>query len=272
MLALAGLLLPTAMLNDLSPEPSKPFETLLWYAVFFLPPLALLIAALLLNSALRHYQAWRKGAASEHPAGADGSRQHAGKLAAFALILSVLLVAKTLYNLYWLVYWDNTTDSISFFWLFLPVGAGVLAGAILVIILQKWTRLAGVLYAVAIPALLIAVCRPAMNLDFRQITMDHAQQVSRMIEAYYAREGRYPQDLRQLIPRYTLSLPGPLILYGQGWCYDGGQDYYRLGYVYRQHWSSPFIFGLTYKTGGEIPALGGICDVEIAALKKKWED
>ena len=64
-----------------------------------------------------------------------------------------------------------------------------------------------------------------------------------LIETYYSREGRYPQDLPQLTTRYVLSLSGPVIINGQGWCYDGGNHYYRLGYVYREHWKTRSLPG-----------------------------
>lgn len=51
-----------------------------------------------------------------------------------------------------------------------------------------------------------------------------------------------PNDAR-LTPGYVLSLPGPVIIYGQDWCHDGGDDYYRLGYVVCEHWSGPRLTG-----------------------------
>ena len=82
---------------------------------------------------------------------------------------------------------------------------------------------------------MIAVSARAQSVDFRQLTEERAERASQAIETYCAREGRYPQDLRQLTPGYVLSLPGPVTIYGQDWCFDGGDDYYRLGYVYREH-------------------------------------
>jgi hypothetical protein len=116
---------------------------------------------------------------------------------------------------------------------------------------------------------MIAVSARAQRVDFRQLTEERAERVTQAIETYHAREGHYPQDLRQLTPWYVLSLPGPVIIYGQDWCYDGGEDYYRLGYVYREHWSDPRLIGRIYKTK-EAPDLPGICAEEIAALEERY--
>ena len=72
-----------------------------------------------------------------------------------------------------------------------------------------------------------------------------AAQVSQAVERYYAQEGRYPEKLQQLIPWYLLSVPEPVLINGLDWCYDGGADYFRLGYADREHWSAPnwFLFG-----------------------------
>jgi hypothetical protein len=156
--------------------------------------------------------------------------------------------------------------------LLVPVPAALLSGVTLSITLSgrmKWT---GFLYSLLILGLMIAVSAGAQRVDFRQLTEERAERVTQAIETYYAREGRYPQDLRQLTPWYILSLPGPVIIYGQDWCYDGGDDYYRLGYVYREHWSDPRLTGRIYKTKGEAPDLHGMCEEEVVALQKRYPD
>ncbi len=117
--------------------------------------------------------------------------------------------------------------------------------------------------------MMIAVSARAQQVDFRQLTEVRAEWVSQLVEVYYAREGRYPQNLRQVKPWYAASLPGPFIMYGQDWCYAAGGDYYLLGYVYREHWSSPELIRRTYKTAGEPPDPEGICAEEIEALIRR---
>ena len=119
---------------------------------------------------------------------------------------------------------------------------------------------------------LIAVSAHAQNVDFRQLTDERAEHVSQAIETYFARVGRYPEDLRELTPWYIFPFPGPVIIYGEEWCYDGGEDHYRLGYVYRQHWSDPRLKGRIYKEKGGAPDLHHTCEEEVAALQKRYPD
>jgi len=273
LLILAGLVvLPTSLLEEtektfLGGLP-QPVVTLLSITIFLMLPLALVVAAVLLQSGVSLYNEWRKAGAVEDRA-PGAKRAQAGRAAAAVFLLSALLILKTLQNFYWLVVWDSTTDGLQYFWLFVPVMAALFAGVLLFIDLQGWTRWAGLMYALLIPALLLAVYAGAQRVDFRQLTEERAGRVSQAIESYYARQGSYPQDLRQLVPRYLLALPGPVIINGQSWCYDGGETFYRLGYVDRGHWSSPILTGRVYKANGAAPALPPICDQEIAALRKR---
>jgi hypothetical protein len=264
LLLLPGLSLPASMVNNIftaSPEP--PFELSL------MPSVALLITALLLYSGLNAYREWQQASAMEAGRSQE-QRKRAGRAAAVVFVLSALLLAKTLHHLYWFTVWDNTTDSLGYLLLLVPVLAALLSGVTLSITLSGRMKWAGFLYSLLILGLMIAVSARAQRVDFRQLTEERAERVTQAIETYHAREGHYPQDLRQLTPWYVLSLPGPVIIYGQDWCYDGGQDYYRLGYVYREHWSDPRLIGRIYKTKGEAPDLAGICAEEIAALEERY--
>jgi hypothetical protein len=266
---LVGLFLPTSMLLEVFPNLlSQPFAILIEITPFLILSMVLVIVALLLNSGLSLYQEWQNGSAVAG-GGSRVQRTYAGRAVGVVLVLGVLLLARTLYNLYWLTIWDNTVDSLGYLWLMVPVLAAIFSGVMLSITLPDRTKFAGFSYSLLVTALMIAVSALAQRVDFRELTEERARQTSQAIEAYYAQEGRYPQDLRQLTPRYMLSLPEPVIIYGQDWCYDGGDDYYRLGYVYREHWSDPRLVGRIYKTKGKAPDLG-ICDAEIAALQTMY--
>jgi hypothetical protein len=223
-----------------------------------IPAIALVMGACLLGVAHREWQA----GGEESPA----ARRAAGQVAAAALGLGALLVIKSLHNLYWLTVWDTTNDPIGYFWIGLPVLATVLAGGLLASFLPGWAKWTGLGYPLLLVPALIAISASAQQVDFRQLTAERAERVSQAIETYYAREGRYPQSLGQLTPRYTLSLPGPVIIYGQDWCYRSGPDYYQLGYVNRDHWSSPLFTRQTYKSHGEVPDPDSLCAAEIAAI------
>jgi hypothetical protein len=263
LLLLPGLSLPASVIANIFTVTEPPL------ALTLMPSVALLITALLLYSGLNAYREWQHASVVEAGRSQE-QRKRAGRAAAVVFVVSAVLLAKTLHHLYWFTVWDNTYDSLGYLLLLAPVPAALLSGVTLSITLSGRTKLAGFLYSLLIPALIIAASTRAQRVDFRQLTEERAGRTSQAIEAYYAREGRYPHDLRQLIPWYIFSLPGPVIIYGQDWCYDGGQDYYRLGYVDREHWSDPLLSGQIYKTQGEAPDLPGICDEEIAALEERY--
>ena len=263
LLLLPGLSLPASVIANIFTVTEPPL------ALTLMPSVALLITALLLYSGLNAYREWQHASAVEAGRSQE-QRKRAGRAAAVVFVVSAVLLAKTLHHLYWFTVWDNTYDSLGYLLLLVPVPAALLSGVTLSITLSgrmKWT---GFLYSLLILGLMIAVSARAQRVDFRQLTEERAERVTQAIETYYDREGRYPQDLRQLTPFYILSLPGPVIIYGQDWCYDGGEDYYRLGYLDREHWSDPRLTGRLYRTKGETPDLHRICDEEIAALRKRY--
>jgi hypothetical protein len=266
LLTLAALSLPAPVVADIRQTGLGPPFGLIWA-----PSIALLVGALLLHSGLNSCGEWQNAGVPEDQ-GAAGRRRRAGGAAAVGLALGAPLLAKTLHNLYWLTVWDNTDDSMGYLWLVVPVLAALFSGVALSVTLSGRTKLAGFLYSLLIPALMVAVSARAQRVDFRQLTEERGERISQAIETYYARQGHYPQDLGQLTPRYVLSLPGPVIIYGQGWCYDGGDDYYRLGYVYREHWSDPRLMGRIHTAEGEIPDLHPVCEEEIATLLERVPD
>jgi hypothetical protein len=210
LLLLVGLLWPTSTIAEgwrLPARLPQPLETLVTTAVFLMPSIALVVAALLLYRGLTLTQE-RKGGSVVEGEGAPAQHTHAGRLAVVCLVLSALLIAKTLYNLYWLTVWDNTTDSLGYIWLAVPVLAALSSGALLAFTLPGRSKWAG-LYALLIPALMIAVCARAQAVDYRRLTEERAAQVSHAVEAYYAREGRYPQSPRHLTPGPCQSRPAP---------------------------------------------------------------
>ena len=151
----------------------------------------------------------------------------------------------------------------------IPVMAVIFSSFLLFFVLLYRTKPAGFLYLLLIPAL-IAISARAQQVDFRQLTEERAKHVSQLIENHHDRVGRYPENLRELTPWYAFPLPGPVIIYGEDWCYDGSVDYFRLGYIYREHWSSPNLIGQIYKSKGEIPDLHPMCEEEAAALMKRY--
>lgn len=83
----------------------------------------------------------------------------------------MLLLVKALYNLYWLLVWDKTADGIGYGWLlFAPLPVAFVTGLMLVIALDGRQKLAGFLYLLLVPGLLIGMALLVHRVDNRQVT------------------------------------------------------------------------------------------------------
>lgn len=270
-LALALLFLPTAVLNTIFPIIISPtFIISALMAQLLMICMALIVVALLLHSGLSLIEDNRNaGAAGGQASGAE--RTSASKAGWFVLALALILVAAILYTFYSFTVWDNTDDPLGYIWLIFPGMAILFATVMLLAALPGRAKPAAFLYLLLLPAMIV-VSNAAQRVDFRQLTAERAQRVDRAIDRYHQRNGRYPQELRQLTPWYALSLPGPVVIYGQAWCYQAGDDYYRLGYVNREHWSDPRLIGQIYSAKGSIPDLAPMCQQEVTAIQQGQPD
>ena len=265
------LFLPASVVVRIFPyHEGQPFGTSIAFVLLLIISISLVIVALLINSGLRRYQKTH-GTSGEGETNPPDYFRKIDKTTLIILSISMILLAKALYSFYWFMIWDSTYDALDAFWLPVPILAVIFAGFLLFFILPGKARPAGFLYFLLIPVLL-SVFTLAKQVDFRQLTDKRAEEVSQLIEAYYAKVGRYPEDLGQLFPWYMIPIPEPIILYGESWCYDGGEDYYRLGYINRDHWSSPNLFGQLSKTKGDIADLPPLCKEEAAALLDRYPD
>jgi hypothetical protein len=268
---LAGLFTPAPIFVKVFPiRDVVPFGAAMAFTLLLTISLALVVSAFTLNAGLHRYQGRQNPVAED---GGEIQEQPKNKdwTVVVAIALSILLLAKALHSFYWFMVWDTTTDSLGYIWLPIPVLAVLVSSFMLFIALPDRKMLGGGLYLFLIP-LLIAVSALAQKVDFRQLTDQHAERLSQGVETYYTRKGRYPPDLRALTPWYVFPLPGPVIIYGEGWCFDAGEDHYRLGYIYRQHWSNPRLIGRIYTQRGSAPGLQPPCQAEVAALQNRYPD
>jgi len=279
LLTLAGLFLPNASIAA-HPSFARPgaYQSILATLLFFWPSLALVMAVWLLHSGIKQYLAWRDGGAHlqvvplQGEPGSQGSpttRRRAGWTAAVLLALSGLLLAKTLDNLYWLAVWDLINDSMGILLLSVPVLAVLFSGLVLSTALKGRAKIIGLVYPLVTLALLFGVFAGAQRVDTRQMTANRAGQVSRAIETYYARHRIYPRDLSRLVPWTLLSIPEPVIIYGQTWCYSGGTEGYSLGYIDRDHWSSPILVGRVFSSIGSADT-PHLCDAQMAPVRQNY--
>lgn len=228
---------------------------------------ALIVVALLLHSSLNLLDQQGKPGVFEKSLN-ENQRPLPRLIALSVFILAGVLLAKALHNLYMFMIWDATTDSLGYLWLiFIPIPAVLLAGFGLSFVLSGKRKIGGFGYALLMIALLIGVTTLAQQVDYRRLTEVHAEQITRALERYHNQEGRYPEDLSFLTPGYMISLSNPVIIYGQEWCYEGRNDAYRLGYLYREHWSSPIFFGQLYSSQGPSPSVGDICQSALDAYQ-----
>jgi len=271
LLTLVALFLPVSFfVKFFPPGDAGPLTFSIAFTILILISLALIITALLLDASQMLYKKSQVSGKGEDGTLQGGTRKP-DRAVPIILGLSVLLLAKALHSFYWFMVWDATIDSLAILWSPITILAVIFSSFMLYVSLPGGTKRAGLLYLLLIP-ILIALSVHARQVDFRQRTEDRAGQVSQRIENYYTKAGTYPDDLKELSPWYIFPLPDPMVIYGQDWCYDSGEGYYRLGYIDRQHWSDPRLIGQIYKTSGELPDLHPICEQEVAILQKSYPD
>jgi hypothetical protein len=106
--------------------------------------------------------------------------------------------------------------------------------AILAAVSQAWKRKGKRLWAYAGLIFLFAVLlSPGMLVPKElpyELTEQSAARLEEAILLYHDDYGAYPTSLGALVPRYLWLIPEPVTYHTQVWCYDGGADYFRLGY------------------------------------------
>jgi hypothetical protein len=253
LLTLGVLFLPIYTQFPDTPVPRLhfPFYLILASTRYLLPLLAWVLASSLLSFGLAGLQAL--------PVAPSRWR------AVVSLALGAVLLVGSFYDLYGHFLWDQTTDGAYVALLIVPVIVAFLAGVIFTRPLEGSKKWYGFGYGVLLIAVLFTAFSISLRVDHQQLTEARAGQVSQAIERYYARQGHYPATLSKLSPWTRLSLPHPVIMIGQDWCYQSGEGYYRLGYVDRDHWSSPYLYIRTYQQAGAVPDSPALCAEEIRA-------
>jgi hypothetical protein len=247
-LAFIGLIPPTAIIVEPAPMNNLlPAEYT--FGLYLLLPAAIIAAGMLLYAGL---SSWAQ-------------KQRFDRTTLLCLLLFGLLVVKITNNVYWLKVWDNTSDSMGILWLIIPIFSALLIGSFLTTILPGKSRW-GAAYGLLIIVLMLGAYGLADLVGYRQRTEARAEQVRLAVEQYYAREGRYPHNLGELIPRDALWLSPPVIIFGQNWCYNASQDAYRLAYLDREHWSSPNRFAHVAASKGVIDSFPPACGEALAQI------
>ena len=192
--------------------------------------------------------------------------------AVWRLGLAALLLGALAYTTLWATIWDQTSDGGGGLWFSIVAGlVAIAAGMLMGVISSGWRRSAGLAFAVVVPLLIFgAFDYGTWDVSYHAITETRAARIQRAVERFHARDGRYPEELSELLPRDLLWIPGPVILQGQGWCYQGGQDHYRLGAFYREAFGAPLSLRI-YASAGSAPESGWACEEELTELKARYD-
>jgi len=199
----------------------------------------------------------------------DEARKPSKKLLITQWVLITLLLAFTVYTFIWLWLWDGTDDGVRFILLLIATVITVDSIALIIAVTSSgWQRWVGIPFAGLVLVLLYAgVTLTGNRYTNYSVTEERAFRIQSAIEDYHTKTGWYPLSLNDLTPGDLWRIPLPMIIPGQGWCYEGGSNYYRLGVVYREHWSSPYLDVRMYASAGDFPKESWVCDQKLADLK-----
>jgi hypothetical protein len=248
LLALFGLnTLSNAPAGELSPPPS-------WLVILFrigveaFPGLLVVIPAVLLTNSLQ-------------------SRN--SKPALLPIMLALGLLGYLAYSVFWASVWDQTSDGLGGLALSQPSAlVAVGAGMAMAVALTGWRRSAGLLFALLVPLLLYQSFEQGWQVSYHDITEARAERIAQALADYHEHEGIYPPTLDALRPRYLLRVPQPVELRGETWCYQGGDDFYRLGAFFREFFSVPVQLQV-YAAVGEPDSIWA-CEEQLAAMKDRY--
>jgi hypothetical protein len=158
----------------------------------------------------------------------------------------------------------------------MPVGMAalvVIAGLSLAFGLSKRRTKLGLAFAVIGPLLIGGTYAAGWMVNPQAVTTARAGRIDQAIARYHQERGVYPSRLGELTPNYLPVLMGPLTGRGQAWCYQAGEDYYRLGYAFYQRYHdsngwSPLSGIRIYNEAGPFPSGPWICDQERELLRE----
>ena len=187
------------------------------------------------------------------------------------LALAILLFGLLLYVYRWLWLWDGIEDGIRGFTMILAAAIAALsAGMVIGMTVSGWRRWMGLVFVISVlaPTYWAAITgfgNEEGDTNYT-VTEERAARIQKAIESHHVKTGWYPLSLDELIPDEMWRIPLPMIMPAQGWCYQGGSNYYRLGAVYRDHWSSPYFEVHVYASAGDVPDGNWECDEKLAEV------
>jgi len=180
----------------------------------------------------------------------------------WSLVFITILLAGMVYQVVWDGIWSSAharafEDHLPFIQFMLSLAAGIF----LALTLRGWRRLVGPLYFVLVTAVAVVALSQGWKLSAFEMTERRAAVVNDAIVSYYQENGVYPDELSELSPRYVPYVFPPVVVRTGGWCYQSGDEFYRLGYISGDftYFDSDFRVE-TYAQAGDLPAGSWVCD------------
>jgi hypothetical protein len=242
-------------------QPITIFSYLTAYFIAILPGVVVVLAASLIHTGLKRI--------NKQPSPPEMRFWKRGSIV-LRLLLGASLLAHLAFTAYWVTIWDQTSDGIVQAWLLITaipvaIGSGLLMG----LAATGWRRLAGLAFSALVPLLLIVISNPPWGI-YKSITEQRAAAIQTAVESFHGHNGRYPSTLQELVPRELLWIPDLIMLKGENWCYQGGNNYYRLSSVFRESFSSPLSYRV-YASAGAPPPEPSTCEKRLADLKARYD-
>lgn len=168
--------------------------------------------------------------------------------------------------------WVRAEDSLSVIPIILFIVATA-AAMLLAWAVTGWRRLAALGFVLLVTLTISYASNLGWRLSPTFSTEARAEKIERAIHRYYERQGHYPSRLANLMPFYLWRIPQPMIFRDQTWCYEGGDDYYRLGYVHQPGFGWHDISIRIHDAVGEPPEPSWPCNdaLEKAKSQSPWQ-
>jgi hypothetical protein len=186
------------------------------------------------------------------------------------LLLASVLLLSLVYQMVIALAWDEITDGLaSVFIVETVIFASISAGMLVAWSTIGWRRWIALGFVVAVSLLMNSAYSPWLHRSPLALTEERAEQVNQAVLRYHTQNGRYPETLAVLTPWYLWRIPEPVMVRGLSWCYEGGADTYRLGYVYRPRFGAPVSVRIHAATGTP-PNLVWSCDDEATQFNVQY--
>jgi hypothetical protein len=264
LIALAGLFLLNLLMRDplmlrdgLPPWLGYPIGISFYVTLI----LTVVMAAVLITSGLQQAYASTENTAIFN---------HARRKMILRFGLAVILLGYLAYTILWGSIWDQTSDGIFGVAVSIQAGAiAVAAGMVMAVVLNGKRRTAGFLFALLVPIVMFQSFQIGWQVSYHELTENRAARIERALARYQKREGAYPETLRALTPIDLIYIQQPIILAGEEWCYQGGEDYYRLAAYSREFFSAPVSLQM-YAAAGQPPDSPWSCEEALPEVKSRY--